>query len=324
MALLCAVALASLRFGAVPITFTQVWAELQAGRGPSDSPVLGILFQQRLPRTLAALLAGGGLALAGCVFQTVLRNPLATPYTLGVASAAALGAWLSLILIDAGYLPPGALSEQALAFAFALGNVGLIHAFISRGRRVSPTVLLLAGVTLGMLSNAGIMLSRYFAQPDRVIMMDRWLLGGVDVLGHRPVLLLLLGSLPCWALLLAQAQRYDQYAFSEELAEGRGVNTRALLWVTFIGASLLTAVVVSAVGPIGFIGLIVPHAVRALTGPGHRVLMPISMLAGGVFLCGCDLLARVTLPGEVPVGIITTLIGAPAFLVLLLRGRLGA
>jgi iron complex transport system permease protein len=151
--------------------------------------------------------------------------------------------------------------------------------------------------------------------------MDRWLMGGVDVLGYRPVIILLIGVAPCALVLLAQAGKLDQFGFSGELAAGRGVNVRWLQFITFAVGSLMTAIIVSVIGPVGFIGLIVPHAVRALTGPRHYLLLPLSLLAGGAFLCCCDIVARKILPGETPIGIVTTLIGGPFFLYLLMRRK---
>ena len=175
--------------GKQPIGLAQAWADWRAGMSVAESPALHILLSQRLPRTLAACLAGGGLALVGCVFQAVLRNPLATPYTLGIASAGALGAYVALVLVDAGVLLRAVLGVpmvQGLAFVFALCDVLLIYLMATRRARPSPTVLLLTGVTLGIIANAGIMLARFFARPERLIDMDRWLMGGVDVLGFQP------------------------------------------------------------------------------------------------------------------------------------------
>ena len=305
VALALVAAVGSIVFGAEPLP----WGRLISEWRQPNSMLWDIVWQQRLPRTLAALLAGGGLAIAGTVFQAALRNPLATPYTLGVSSAAALGAWCA------------GLARDQMGWH---GVPGLEQGFTQRNVNASPTVLLLAGVTLGMLANAGIMLTRYFAAPERVMSMDRWLLGGVDVLGFAPITLLAAGVVPCALLLWATSRQLDQYSFSPELAEGRGVSTRALVWRIFFVGSLLTAIIVSVTGPIGFIGLVVPHFVRLLTGPRHSVLLPIAFVAGGAFLCSCDLLSRLIMPGETPAGIITTLIGAPLFLHILLRTRAGA
>jgi iron complex transport system permease protein len=324
-ALAAAIALAGI-IGILSILFGAEYVPLRRlmeNFGDTGSSLWNIVWQQRVPRTLAALLAGGGLALAGCAFQAALRNPLATPYTLGVSSAAALGAWCAGLARDAFHLHAVPGVEQAFAFSFAIADVALIYAFTRRQVHASPSVLLLAGVTLGMLANSGIMLTRYFAQPERLVSMDRWLLGGVDVLGFSPILLLC-GVLPCAFVLCLQSNKLDQYCFSPELAEGRGVSVSQLLWVVFFFGSLLTAVIVSVTGPIAFIGLVVPHFVRMITGPRHVALMPVAFVAGGAFLCGCDLLSRLVMPGETPAGIITTLVGAPLFLHILLRGRKGA
>ena len=319
-----AVVLASLLIGAEPISPLRAWREYRAGLSLAESPALSILVNQRLPRTLAAFLAGAGLALVGCVFQALLRNPLATPYTLGVASAGALGAWSAFLLVDAGWIGLrllGVPSVQALAFLFALADVVVVYAVAAGRARPSPAVLLLAGVTMGMLANSGIMLTRYLAAPDRLVMMDRWLMGGVDVLGYTPVLALLLGVAPGAVVLLLLSAALDQLGFGEELAAGRGVSVRKVQAGAFFVGSFMTALVVSEVGPIGFVGLIVPHSVRALVGPRHRILLPASMLAGGAFLCCCDIVARRVLPGETPIGIITTLAGGPFFLYLLMGRR---
>ncbi len=320
LALLClALIAASLLIGAETLDFGQAWREWRTGVPLEEAPTLSILLNMRLPRTLAALISGAGLALAGCVFQALLRNPLATPYTLGIANASALGAWCAFILMDRGWFEYA--PKRAFAFLFAVADVLLVYLFAVRRSRSSPALLLLAGVTMGMLASSGIMLTRYFAQPDRLVSMDRWLLGGVDVLGYQPVIALLLGVAPCAIILLAQASKFDQFGFDMEMAAGRGVNTARLQMITFLAGSLMTALIVSEVGPIGFVGLIVPHIVRAFTGPRHRLLLPMSLLAGGAFLCFCDIIARKVFPGETPIGIVTTLIGGPFFLFLLMRRK---
>jgi iron complex transport system permease protein len=322
-ALGCAVIFVSSVFvGTETLDLRQAWAELASGTPIYDAPTLSVLLNHRIPRTLAAFIAGGGLALAGCAFQALLRNPLATPYTLGVASAGALGAWIAFLIADhTSDIPLLNLlaSKQVMAFLFAGLDVFLVYLLAARRIRTSPAVLLLAGVTLGMLANAGILFSRFLARPDRLVNMDRWLMGGVDVLGYRPVLLLAAGVIPCAIVLLLQAARYDQFAFGTTLAAGRGVNISRLQTTTFLVGSLITAIIVSEVGPIGFVGLIIPHAVRLVVGPSHRLVMPLSIVAGGAFLCLCDIVARRILPGETPIGIITTMVGGPVFLYLLVR-----
>ncbi len=319
-----AIGVASLLIGTETLSPEQAWAEWQSGRPIRECPTLSILFYQRLPRTLTAWLAGSALALVGCAFQALLRNPLATPYTLGIASAGALGAWVATVFIQGTVLWVTVWTFspiQASAFVFASLNALFIYLLAARNPRMAPSVLLLTGVTLGMLCNAGILFLRYLAAPDRLVVMDRWLMGGVDVVGFDIVRTLLIGLTPCAILLLAQSAKLDQLGFGTELAASRGVHVGRLQAVVFFVGSLMTALVASTVGPIGFVGLIVPHSVRAITGSRHRILMPVSLFCGGAFLCFCDIIARRLLTGETPIGIITSLFGGPFFLYLLTRKR---
>jgi iron complex transport system permease protein len=316
------IAAASLLVGTETLSLGRAWRDWQSGMAWNDSPTLSVLVNQRLPRTLAAFMAGGALALVGCAFQALLRNPLATPYTLGVASAGALGAWAATVLLQGTALwftifhfTPVHLG----AFLFALLDVLIIYAIAARHSRMAPSVLLLTGVTLGMLANALIMFLRFLASPEKLVIMDRFLMGGVDVVGYDFVQSLFIGLTPCAVILLAQAVKLDQLGFGTELAASRGVQVKRLQAVVFLVGSLATALVAASVGPIGFVGLIVPHSVRALTGSRHRLLMPLSLAAGGAFLCLCDIVARKILPGETPIGIITALCGGPFFLYLLVR-----
>ncbi len=314
--------LASLLIGSAGISPQQAWAEWRAGVPLQDAPALSVLVNQRLPRTLAALIVGCGLAIAGCAFQALLRNPLATPYTLGIASAGALGAWTATILVE-GYgislFFLGPKPVQALAFLFAGLDMAIVYFLAARGTRVSPAVLLLGGVTMGMLANSGILLMRYLAAPEHLVRMDRWLMGGVDIIGYEDVKILLIGVVPCVLILVAQGAKFDQLGFGAEFAAGRGVNVKRLRLVTFFVGSLMTGIIVSVVGPIGFVGLIVPHIVRAITGSRHRVLIPVAAITGGAFLCFCDIIARKVVTGEFPIGIVTSLVGGPFFLFLLMR-----
>jgi iron complex transport system permease protein len=314
--------LASVAIGTESIDLRTAFDQWRTGVDYSDALELNIVLTFRLPRTLLALLAGGGLALAGCAFQALLRNPLATPYTLGIDSFAALGTYAATILGAGTALSLFGFSlVQVAAFVAATLDVLIIYAMATRARRMSPLVLLLAGVTLGLLANSGILFLRYLAKPEQLVNMDRWLMGGVDLIGYEPVWTLLIGVTPCALVLLMQAGRYDQLGFGEELAAGRGVDVRRLQITTFLVCSIMTGVIVSKVGPIGFVGLVVPHAVRTVTGSRHRVLMPMSMVAGGAFLCLCDIIARKAMTGETPIGIITSIVGAPFFLYLLVRRR---
>ncbi len=313
------VGVACLLYGQVKMSPAEVAGVLV---GEAGSPAeANIVLMQRLPRVLLGLLAGGGLAVAGGVFQALLRNPLATPHTLGVSAGGALGAVaaISIGLGGAGRLP--VTSVQFFALAGALVNAGIVYLLARRARRISPLKLLLAGVTLGLICSALIMFVRFVSDPWKLVMVDRWLMGGLDVQGYRTVAAVLPFFLPALVLMVWEANALNQIAMGEEMAGGRGVDVGAVQREAFVAGSVLTASVVSVAGPIGFVGLIVPHAVRVVLGPDHRVLLPVSFFAGGAFLAAADTVARSAFaPSELPVGVLTAMLGGPFFL-LLLVGR---
>jgi iron complex transport system permease protein len=306
-------------FGA---TRVDVWGALRAwvreGRNAFDNPEVGILVGLRLPRVVLAFLAGAALSLAGAVFQAILRNPLADPYTLGVASGGSLGAVAALFIpgLAISWGPFGTVQLMALlgAGAAVLAIYGVARSRVG----LHPVTLLLVGVTVSFFCSAAILLVRYLASPDLLIAMDRWLMGGLDVTGWRAVVstlpMLVVGAI----ILLAHAKHYDQVVYGEDLARGRGCPVDRLQKVSFFAGSLLTASVVSVAGPIGFVGLIVPHAMRRVVGPDHRLLLPVAFLAGGAFLVGCDTVSRAFVH-ELPVGVLTAMLGGPFFLYLLVR-----
>jgi iron complex transport system permease protein len=308
--------------GSERISLDSVLGALSTGGIPHDNADAHIFFYQRLPRILLAFLAGGTLALCGVAFQALLRNPLATPYTLGIASGGALGASVSFMI-------PGLLqswgpfsSVQLLALAGGLSVVTLVY-FLSRRQIYLPLIsLLLAGVTISLICGSMILMVRYLVSPHILVSMDRWLMGGLDIIGYRDLITIAPFLVVTVPLLMFQADRFNQISFGEEMAAGRGVHVLNLQRLTLFGGAVATASVVSLVGPIGFIGLIIPHAVRKISGSDYRLLMPCSFLAGGAFLILCDMLARTVMaPAELPVGIITSLGGGPFFLWLLLRGK---
>ncbi len=285
-----------------------------------------ILMNIRLPRVLLGLVAGATLALVGAVFQALLRNPLATPYTLGVASGGSFGAVAAIFLGE--WAPALALRwgpiglVQLMAFGGALAAIMIIWWLARVGGRLSTNELLLAGVTMGLIFSALIMATRYLASPHLLRDMDRWLMGQLSGATWGTLAAVALPALPAAVVLLLLARPLDQLALGEELAGGRGVDVVRLQFWSFLMGSLATGAVVATVGPIGFVGLIVPHAVRRLTGPGHVLLLPVSLLLGGVFLVACDTVARSAWQAvEIPVGIITSLLGGPFFIALLIRGR---
>ena len=285
----------------------------------ADNVDAQIFFIARLPRALAAALVGGTLAAAGVVFQGLLRNPLATPYTLGVSAGASLGAMVAITFGSAWLV--GGVATASLAGAFLA--VAIVYALASgRHRGMSTTVLLLAGVTLNSFFSALILFVQYlsdFAQTFRAL---RWLMGDLDVAGYEPILF----ALPLVAIAFAAfawlARPLNLLSIGAEAAGTRGVNVERAQRIAFFSASLATGAAVAVGGPIGFVGIIVPHLVRLVVGADHRLVLPASTLFGAAFLVACDVIARTAFaPIELPVGIITAIIGGPFFLWLLIKKR---
>ncbi|HBF22907.1 MAG TPA: heme ABC transporter permease [Planctomycetes bacterium] len=278
----------------------------------------------RFPRVALAWLAGGCLACAGAVLQSLLRNSLATPYTLGVSAAGSFGAFLLFAFPTLAASLPSAVAPhaiQAAAFLFALIETLIILAAAARARH--SDTLLLAGVTLNFLFGAGILLIRHLSDPIRLASMDRWLLGSLQDASGARAIALAIWVVPGMYLLARRAPALDQLALDQELAAARGISIPTVRRDLLFGCGILTAAVVAHTGPIGFIGLLVPHAVRPFAGANHTLLLVSCWLVGGGFLVLADLLAR-TLPGlgsgvGVPVGIVTALIGGPLFLWILFR-----
>jgi len=280
-----------------------------------------ILVRARIPRVVFGALVGGTLALAGVVFQGLLRNPLASPFTLGVSGGASLGAVIAILAgWEAGLLGFSALSLSAFLGASAV--VGVVYLLSQVRRRFSPTSLLLAGVVLNYMCAALILLIHYFSNFTKSFLMMRWMMGGLDIYDYGT----LLGVLPFLGIglpvLVYSARFLNALSVGEDWAVSKGVPVRQLVLVQYLAASLATGAVVAHSGPIGFVGLIVPHVLRLVIGSDHRLLVPVSFFAGGAFLVVCDTISRTVLaPTEIPVGIFTSLLGGPFFLWLLLRRK---
>jgi iron complex transport system permease protein len=279
-----------------------------------------IFFVARLPRVLAGALVGAALASAGVVFQAMLRNPLATPFTLGVSAGSSLGAMLAILFGASASLGP--LSPVPLAsLAGATLAAGIVYWLATRpGRPISTSVLLLAGVTLNSFFSALILFAQFLADYAQVYRAARWLMGDLDVGGLAP----LGGALPlvvaAFAVFAVLPGSLNLLSVGADAAAARGVDVARTQRLAFISASLATAAAVSLAGPIGFIGIVVPHLVRLLVGVDHRIVLPASALFGASFLVACDLVARTLLaPVEIPVGVVTAMIGGPFFLWLLVR-----
>jgi iron complex transport system permease protein len=279
-----------------------------------------IFFLARLPRVAAGAIVGAALASAGVVFQAMLRNPLATPFTLGVSAGASLGAMLVIIFglsFSLGPFSPVPLASLAGASA----ATAIVYWLATRsGRAMSTSVLLLAGVTLNSFFSALIMFVQYIADFAQVYRAARWLMGDLDVGGFEPIgaaLPLVVVALALFALLPGSL---NLLSVGADAAAARGVDVARAQRLAFFSASLATSAAVSLAGPIGFIGIVVPHVVRLLVGVDHRIVLPASALFGAAFLVACDLAARTLLaPVEIPVGVVTAMIGGPFFLWLLVR-----
>jgi iron complex transport system permease protein len=279
-----------------------------------------IFFIARLPRVLAGALAGATLAAAGVVFQAMLRNPLATPFTLGVSAGASLGAMLAIVFGASMTLGP--LSPVPLAsLAGAAAASALVYWLATPYRRaMSTSVLLLAGVTLNSFFSALIMFVQYFADFSQVYRASRWVMGDLDVGSFQPLGAVLPLVVIAFGLFALLPSSLNLLSVGTDAAAARGVNVVQAQRLAFVSASLATAAAVSLAGPIGFIGIVVPHLVRLIVGVDHRIVLPASALFGAAFLVVCDVGARTLLaPIEIPVGVITAILGGPFFLWLLVR-----
>jgi iron complex transport system permease protein len=279
-----------------------------------------IFFIARMPRVLAAVVVGAALATAGVVLQALFRNPLAAPETLGVSSGASLGAIIA-ITVGSG-LAFGPLSPVPLAsLAGALTAASLVYLLASAPRRpLSTAVLLLAGVTLNAFISAVILFVQYMADFTQSFRVLRWLVGDLDIGSYLPIV----ATLPMLAMSLAVAatiaSRLNLISVGASAAATRGVDVERTQRLAFVSASLATSTAVSLAGPVAFVGIVVPHLVRLMVGVDHRIVLPAAILFGASFLVACDLVARTILaPVEIPVGIVTAVIGGPFFLWLLIR-----
>ena len=301
--------LASLCLGSSAYRPWQWWAS-----GPDAALARTVVLQLRLPRTLAALGVGGLLAVAGALQQVLLRNPLADPYILGTSGGASVGA-LAAILLGASTA-----SMDAAAAAGALGVTLLV--FLLAGRVASHSRLLLTGVAIAAFCGALITLMLSLAPDGQLRGMVFWMMGDLAD-AHWP---LALGSLALLTLLLLPlAQTLNVLSLGTLSAHGLGVNLRRLQWTLYLLVAGATAVAVTTAGMIGFVGLIVPHGLRLLLGPDHKLLLPAAAIGGGSVLLAADLVARTLIaPQQLPVGVVTALAGVPVFLYLLLRRNPGA
>jgi iron complex transport system permease protein len=280
-----------------------------------------ILRDIRIPRALAAFLVGSALALSGLTFQAMFRNPLATPFTLGTASGASLGAAL-YIRLGLAFSVFGIAGISLASFLGSMLALLLVYGLTRIKSGFSTATLLLAGVAVSFFFSSLILFIHYisgFANSFRII---RWMMGSVDVTGYGALLNMLPFVLIGTTILCFSANELNLLMTGDDIATSRGVNVNRVKKLLFMAASLMIGGVVAFCGPIGFIGMIAPHICRLLIGPEHRTLIPATILFGGTFLLLCDTLARTIIyPVEMPVGVITALLGGPFFITLLLNRK---
>ncbi len=321
--LVIGLALTSLLVGRYPISikdiFTVIVAKLlQRDHGLSNS-LDTILFNIRIPRILAAILVGAALATSGAAYQGIFKNPLVSPDILGASAGAGFGAALAIIFSF------GILGIQIFSFLFALITVSLTY-FISIHFKKSDTtlILILTGILTGTLFSSLTSLLKYIADPyEKLPAITIWLMGSLTRIRIEDIKSLLipfaLGLVP----LLAIRWRLNVMAFGDEEAQALGIDTKRIRFITITTATILTASVVAISGVIGWVGLLVPHIARLIVGPNYRSLLPASLLLGSAYMITVDTLARILFPMEIPLGILTSIIGAPVFLYLLSKTKRG-
>lgn len=298
------------------------------GQGSSISNV--VIWNIRLPRVLAAIIAGAGLSVAGCVMQNNLRNPLASPSTLGIANAAAFGANMAIIVFGAGSVQSGNTDAVIInnpymvavsAFIWSMA-AALAILLLAKFRGFSPEDMILAGVAIGSLFSAGTILIQYFAQDVQVAAVVFWTFGDLGRASWKEVIIM--ACLIILAIVYFMLRKWDYNALDsgEETAKGLGVNVETVRLGGMLVSSLIAAVTVSFLGIIGFIGLVGPQMMRRIIGEDHRFLIPASAMTGALLLLVSDTMARTIIaPVVLPVGAITSFMGAPLFLYLLARGH---
>ena len=320
--------LVSVSVGAVSIPIPDIIATIFGGGGTSLYE--RIIWNIRIPQALTAIVAGAGLAIAGVSMQSVLRNPLASPFTLGLSSAAAFGAAVGILLFGAGTTGSSIADAVVInnpylttmsAFFFSILTTVIIL-FISKIRSATPETMILAGVAISSLFSAGLMAIQYFVDDTRLASIVFWQFGDVARASWTELGLITLMTVICFIYFIYKRWDYNSIDAGEETAKGLGVNVDRTRILGMIAASLISATVVAFLGIIGFVGLVCPHMMRRIVGDDHRFLIPASFVCGAVLLLVSDTVARTLIaPTVLPVAVITAFLGAPVFLYLIIRGR---
>lgn len=306
-----------------PLEVAQIiWARISGASLPAGlDPTFGyVVWDVRLPRILTAVLVGGSLAVAGVLFQAILLNPLADPYTLGVSSGAAFGASLAL-LINIAFI--SVYSVPLFAFVGAVATLFVVLALASVDGRLGTSSLILSGVIVAAILSAGIGFIKHLAD-EQVAVIIFWLMGSFASRTWPHVGLVLGAAVAGLLIAFYYGRDLNIMALGQRSSDSLGVDTARTRKILLVVGSLVTATCVSVSGIIGFIGLITPHLMRFIVGPDNRKLVPVSFLAGAILLLGADTLTRAVLPSEVPIGVLTALIGGPFFCYIFRRKQLHA
>lgn len=311
---LVATAAVGLAMGRYPLSLGEVATALSSRLGGAAvSPVLdSVVFGLRLPRVVLAIIVGAGLACAGAAFQSIFANPLATPDTLGVTAGASVGAVLALVLS----LPM--IGVQLVALVFGLLAVGLTMAIARTNGRSNIVMLILSGVVVAAIATALLSILKYTADPnDKLPQITYWLMGSLA--GANGQALLIGGPIIAVgvAVIVALRWRLNVLALSEDEARASGMNIRRARAVIIVAATLVTASAVSMCGQVGWVGLLIPHCARMLCGNNNRLVVPVSVFLGAIFLVVIDTLSRTVSASEIPISVLTAVVGAPFFVVLL-------
>lgn len=326
--LLVFLGLFSLTIGPADISIPKAVSAL-LGKGTTES-LNAIIWNIRVPQMLSAIAAGAGLAVAGATMQSVLRNPLGSPYTLGISHAAAFGAAFAVIVLGAGTTTSSGGNAVILnnpyivtisAFAWSLISTSIIL-LLARLKKASPATMILTGVALGSLFTAGYSAMQYFASQTELASIVFWTFGDVGRASWRDLGLMLVVVGPSSAYFLHKSWDYDVMDLGDESAKSLGVDVEKLRLYGMLLSCFVTALIVSFVGIIGFVGLVVPHMIRRVIGGNERYLIPSSCIIGAVLLLASDTVARTIIaPIVLPVGILTSFLGAPLFIYLVVKGR---
>lgn len=289
-----------------------------------------IVWNIRLPQALTAIVAGSGLAVCGAAMQSILRNPLGSPFTLGISHAAAFGAAFSVMVLDGGIMQStqtdavtitNPYTTTAVAFLFSLIASGVIVG-VSRLRGATPEIMVLTGVALGALFTAGTMFLQFFADDVQLAAMVFWTFGDTARASWGELGIITAATLVASAYFMINCWNFNAIDAGAETAKGLGVRVERIRMTGMVFASMLTAFIISFLGIIGFVGLVVPHMVRRLIGSDHRFLLPATLLFGGLLLLLSDTVARLILaPHVLPVSVLTAFMGAPVFIYLIIRGQ---